>query len=359
MKSRWLTQNYFSFSLTLSNNHIKAKVNHKMFGQLVARRFFSSSKVALNTLSFIEASGGKISPSTLSTLTAASQLGKEITALVAGSNSKSIADEVAGLSGVSKVLVCEDQRYDHYLSEELSPLVKELLETKAYTHFVTADSAVGKSLLPRLSALLDVQPISSVLKIESENVFVRPIYAGNALATVKSNSDLTLLSVRASVFPPVGDSGKAAAIEEYKPSIESTNRTQFVAQNLITSERPELGSAKRVVAGGRAFKNQETFDKLLEPLASKLNAAIGASRVAVDSGYCDNSLQIGQTGKVIAPELYLAVGISGAIQHIAGIKDAKVIAAVNKDPEAAIFSVADVGLVADINHALPELLEKL
>lgn len=280
--------------------------------------------------------------------------------MVAGTSGNDIASEVANVPGISKVLVSKDAKYDHYLAEELAPLIKDVLESSDFTHFVTPASAVGKSVLPRVGALLDVQPVSDILKVESEDTFIRPIYAGNALATVKSTDKIILASVRASAFPPVELTGDGSTpVEEFTLSTESGNRTEFVKEDLVTSERPELGAATRVVSGGRGLKNKETFEKLIEPLASKLNAAVGASRVAVDSGFCDNSLQVGQTGKIVAPDLYVAVGISGAIQHLAGMKDAKTIVAINKDPEAPIFNVADIGLVADINEAIPELTEKL
>lgn len=332
-----------------------------MLRNSINRRFFSTTRVSLDTLAFVESAGNKISPASLSAITAATQIGKPITALLVGTNGSAIASDVAKIPGVSKILVSKSDKYDHYLAEELSPLIKEVLESSSeFTHFITPASAVGKSVLPRVGALMDVQPVSDILKVESENTFVRPIYAGNALATVKSNDKIVLASVRASAFAPVNLTGEGSTtIEEYTQSSESNNRTEFVKEDLVTSERPELGSAIRVVSGGRGLKNKEMFEKLIEPLASKLNAAVGASRVAVDSGFCDNSLQVGQTGKIVAPELYVAVGISGAIQHLAGMKDAKTIVAINKDPEAPIFNVTDIGLVADINEAIPELTEKL
>lgn len=302
-----------------------------------------------------------VSPASWSTLTAAKDLGKPVTAILAGPDGvNQLADSVAGKDGVTKVLVASSEKYKHLLAEELAPLFKKVIEENGFTHFVAPASAVGKSVLPRLGALLDVQPISDITKVISDNTFVRPIYAGNALATVKSNDKLILASIRASAFPPSSASSAAAApVETIDTEIDSGNRTQFVSEQLVVSERPELASAVRVVSGGRGLKNKETFDALMEPLAAKLNAAIGASRAAVDAGYCDNSLQVGQTGKIVAPELYVAVGISGAIQHLAGMKDAKTIVAINKDPESPIFNVADIGLVADLSDAIPELTEKL
>lgn len=325
-----------------------------------AKRLFSSSYRRLDTLAFVEAANGAISPASWSTLTAAKELGKPVTAIVTGPDAEKLAGSVSQRDGVSRVLVAADEKYSHMLAEELAPLFQNVIETNGFTHFFAPASAVGKSVVPRLGALLDVQPVSDVTKVISEDTFVRPIYAGNALATVKTSDRLVLASIRASAFPPAAQTGAEAPVEVIDAaSIESGNRTQFVSEQLVESERPELGSALRVVAGGRGLKNKETFDSLMEPLASKLNAAIGASRAAVDAGYCDNSLQVGQTGKIVAPELYVAVGVSGAIQHLAGMKDAKTIVAINKDPEAPIFNVADIGLVADLNEAVPELTQKL
>ncbi|KAG7662201.1 ETF1 [[Candida] subhashii] len=329
---------------------------------IVARRFFSGTRVKLDTLALLEGTNGKPTPASLSTIAAAIEIGKPITALILGSNADSIAAEVAKTKGVDNVLISKDSKYDHLLAEEVTPLIKQIIQGDGsnYTHFLTPNSSVGKSVLPRLGALLDVQPISEVIKVIDVDTFMRPIYAGNALATVKSKDSIILASIRASAFAPIEETtGQAVTIEEVSQSSESGSRTEFVSEELISSERPELGSATRVVAGGRGLKNKETFEKLIEPLASKLNAAIGASRAAVDSGFCDNSLQVGQTGKIVAPDLYIAVGISGAIQHLAGMKDAKTIVAINKDSEAAIFNVADVGLVGDLNEIVPELIEKL
>lgn len=328
---------------------------------ILFKRCFGSSLRRFDTLAFIESSGTKISPSSLSAITAAKQIGKPITALIAGPDGESILNEVNKVDGVNKIIVAKGNQYHHYLAEELSPLVKQIMTSNPdYTHFITASSAVGKSVLPRLGALLDSQPISDIIKIQSENTFVRPIYAGNALATVKANDNLILASVRASAFPGAElSNSNEIPVEEFTESIQSGNRTQFVSENLIQSERPELGSATRVISGGRGLKNKDTFEKLIDPLALKLNAAIGASRAAVDSGFCDNSLQVGQTGKIVAPELYMAIGVSGAIQHLAGMKDSKTIVAINKDPEAPIFNVSDIGLVGDLNDIVPELTEKL
>lgn len=330
-----------------------------MFSSKLFSRSFGTSVVRLDTIAFIESAGGKIAPASLSTLSAAAQVGKPITAVVFGPGGESIAEEASKLAGVQKLLQVKGDQYNHYLSEELAPVLKEIIESKGFTHFFTSASAVGKSVLPRLGALLDSQPVSDITKVVDETTFIRPIYAGNALATVKSNESIILASVRASAFPPVETGSDAAPIEEFSAAAEPFSKTELTAEQLITSERPELGSAGRVVSGGRGLKDKENFEKLMEPLATKLNAAIGASRAAVDSGFCDNSLQVGQTGKIVAPELYVAVGISGAIQHLAGMKDSKTIVAINKDPEAPIFNVADIGLVGDLNEVVPELTEKL
>lgn len=325
----------------------------------IAKRLFSRTTVRLNTLALVEGVSNGISPASLSTITAATQIGEPVIAIVFGSNGDSVAEAVAKTEGVSKVLVAKDSEYDHYLAEKVSPLLKKIIEDQKFTHFLTAGSSIGKSILPRLGALLDVQPVSEIVKVVDPTTFVRPIYAGNALATVKSKDSIILASVRASAFPPAEIGGATAPVEQVTESVEFGNSAQFVSEQIVKSERPELGLATRVVSGGRGLKNKEMFDQLIDPLATKLNAAIGASRAAVDSGFCDNSLQVGQTGKIVAPDLYIAVGISGAIQHLAGMKDSKVIVAINKDADAPIFNVADVGLVGDLNEVIPELTNKL
>lgn len=325
----------------------------------IAKRLFSRTTVRLDTLALVEGVSNGISPASLSTITAATQIGEPVTAIVFGSNGDSVAEAVAKTEGVSKVLVAKDSEYDHYLAEKVSPLLKKIIEDQKFTHFLTAGSSIGKSILPRLGALLDVQPVSEIVKVVDPTTFVRPIYAGNALATVKSKDSIILASVRASAFPPAEIGGATAPVEQVTESVAFGNSAQFVSEQIVKSERPELGLATRVVSGGRGLKNKEMFDQLIDPLATKLNAAIGASRAAVDSGFCDNSLQVGQTGKIVAPDLYIAVGISGAIQHLAGMKDSKVIVAINKDADAPIFNVADVGLVGDLNEVIPELTNKL
>lgn len=323
-----------------------------------SKRLFSSSIPRLDTLVYLESSGAKINPAALSSVTAAIQIGEPVVGLT---TSEEIESEASKIEGLSKIVSVSGDQYKTKLAEELAPLFKDIIQSDSkFTHFIVPASAVGKSSLPRLGALLDVQPISDIVKVESSNTFVRPIYAGNALATVKSNDSIILASVRASAFAPATAGEKQCEVEKYSGTIsDSGNRTQFVSESLITSERPELGSASKIVSGGRGLKNKETFEALIEPLATKLGAAIGASRAAVDSGFCDNSLQVGQTGKIVAPELYVAVGISGAIQHLAGMKDSKTIVAINKNPDEPIFNIADVGFVADLNEVVPELTSKL
>lgn len=320
------------------------------------RRLFLISSIRRNTLAFLETTAnGSISPASLSAITAASQLKLPVTALLAGPHAPAAADHASRLQGVAKVLVADNAAYSNYLPEPLLRLVLSVFNSHSYTHLVTPGSAVGKLLLPRVAALLDVQPISDIINVIDPHTFVRPIYAGNALATVKSRDSKVLLLVRASSFAPALQHDEQASIESIHVDVPAGPSSEFVSQNLVTSSRPELGAASIVVSGGRGLKNKETFDALLDPLASKLGAAIGATRAAVDAGFCDNLLQVGQTGKVVAPDLYFAIGISGAIQHLAGMKDAKTIVAINKDADAPVFAVADIGLVADLNEAVPQL----
>ncbi|KAF5100252.1 hypothetical protein D0Z00_001354 [Geotrichum galactomycetum] len=311
----------------------------------------------LSTLTIIEHSGGVLAPSNLNTLSAAKQLGGPITALVAGSQASKVASEVAKFDGVEKVLVANNEAYDRGLAENFSDLVTENITKGGFSHVLVSGSAFGKNVLPRVSAALDVQPINDITKIEAEDTFVRPIYAGNALATVKSTDPIKLITIRSSAFE-VGSTGAGAAAIEDAADPKSAPLSEWISENLAKSERPDLGSASKVVSGGRGLKDKENFDKLIFPLADSIGAAVGASRAAVDSGFADNSLQVGQTGKVVAPDLYVAVGISGAIQHLAGMKDSKTIVAINKDSEAPIFQVADFGLVDDLFSAVPKLTEQ-
>ncbi|KAF1942258.1 electron transfer flavo protein, alpha subunit [Clathrospora elynae] len=311
-----------------------------------------------STFAILEQKEGKIVSQSLSAITAGTKLGGAVTAFIAGSGVKSAADEAAKSKGVEKVIYVENPAYDKCLPENYAPLLVENIKKGGYTHVVAGHSAFGKNIMPRLSALLDTQQISDITAIESEDTFVRPIYAGNAIMTVQSSDSIKVITVRGTAFPaPELEGGNAAVEEGVDPKTEC--QTEWVSEDLQKSDRPDLGSADKVVSGGRGLKSKEEFDKLMTPLADALGAAIGASRAAVDSGFADNSLQVGQTGKNVAPQLYLCAGISGAIQHLAGMKDSKVIAAINKDPEAPIFQVADVGLVGDLFVKVPELTEKL
>ncbi|KAL1954546.1 hypothetical protein VTO42DRAFT_1056 [Malbranchea cinnamomea] len=313
----------------------------------------------LSTLAVLEQRDGKIQRSSLSAIAAAQKLGGPVTAFVAGSGVTSgAAAEAAKIKGLDKVLAVENGAYDKGLPENYAPLLVANIKKEGFTHVVAAHSAFGKGLLPRVAALLDVQQISDITAVESEDTFVRPIYAGNAILTVQSTDPIKVITVRGTAFQ-VGETtgGSADVVAGVDPNVPSP--TEWISEDLAKSDRPDLASASRVVSGGRGLKSKEEFDRIMTPLADALGAAIGASRAAVDSGFADNSLQVGQTGKNVAPELYLCAGISGAIQHLAGMKDSKVIAAINKDPDAPIFQVADVGLVGDLFEKVPELTEKL
>jgi len=292
---------------------------------------------------------------TAKALTAAKALGGEMHVLVAGQGCKSVAEAAAKLDGVSKVLLADAGSYAHMLAEPLAALVVSL--AGPYQALVAPATTMGKNIMPRVAALLDVMQISDVTKIVAPDTFERPIYAGNALQTVRSPEAKKVLTVRTAAFAAAGDGG-AAVIETVAAAADPAS-SSFVGEELSKLDRPELTSAKIIISGGRAMQNRENFAKYIEPVADKLGAAVGASRAAVDAGYAPNDWQVGQTGKIVAPELYIAVGISGAIQHLAGMKDSKVIVAINKDEEAPIFQVADYGLVADLFQALPELAEEL
>ncbi|KAK9468493.1 hypothetical protein V1512DRAFT_259623 [Lipomyces arxii] len=293
-----------------------------------------------------------------SVLSAASKVGGPITVLLAGSKAAEAATAAAKIDGVSKVITVSSAEYDHGLPESFAPLITANVKEGGFTHVFAPATAFGKNVIPRAAALLDSQQISDITEVKSEDTFVRPIYAGNVILTVKSKDQIKFITVRTSAFSDPAAASSAAPIEEgVDPAVKST--AMFMSEELTKSERPDLSSAKRVVSGGRGLGDKENFDKLMFPLADALEAAVGASRAAVDSGFADNSLQVGQTGKVVAPDLYIAVGISGAIQHLAGMKDSKTIVAINKDPDAPIFELADAGLVADLFQAVPELTEKL
>ncbi|PWN44944.1 electron transfer flavo protein, alpha subunit [Ceraceosorus guamensis] len=262
------------------------------------------------------------------------------------------------VSGLSKVLHASGDKYASSLPEPLAPLLQELVSSKGYTHLIAGHTAVGRDVLPRAAALLDSSQVSDIVAVHSEDTFERPIYAGNAIAKVKTSDKIKVITVRGTAFDKAALEGGSAQAEAVDAK-DAESPTTFLGEKINQSSRPDLATAPRVVSGGRALKSAENFEKYIEPLADALNAAVGASRAAVDAGYADNALQVGQTGKIIAPELYVAVGISGAIQHLAGMKDSKTIVAINKDEEAPIFQIADLGLVADLYNAVPELLEKV
>lgn len=312
----------------------------------------------LSSLALLEQREGKLNVASLAAVTAAQKLGGTVTGFVAGKEGKAVAEELAKIKGIDRVVYVENEAYDKGLPENYSPMIVENVKKGGYTHVFAGHSAFGKTMMPRVSALLDSQQISDIIKIESEDTFVRPIYAGNAILTVQSSDAIKLLTVRGTAFGNDAEQGGSAQIEEgVDPKAECP--TEWLSETLTRSDRPDLGSAERVVSGGRGLKSKEEFDRIIPPLADALGAAIGASRAAVDSGFADNSLQVGQTGKNVAPQLYLCAGISGAIQHLAGMKDSKVIAAINKDGDAPIFQVADVGLVGDLFKQCPEMTEKL
>ncbi|MDC7717103.1 electron transfer flavoprotein subunit alpha/FixB family protein [Vogesella sp. DC21W] len=291
---------------------------------------------------------------TLNTVTAAAKLG-EVHVLVAGHNAAAAADAAKAVAGVAKVLLADSAAYAHGLAENLAPLVVGL--ASAYSHVLAPATSYGKNLLPRVAALLDVAQISDIIAVESADTFVRPVYAGNVLATVQSADAIKVITVRTTAFEAAAQGG-AANVESIAAAADAT-LSSFVSQELTKSDRPELGAAKIIVSGGRALGSDVQFKAVIEPLADKLGAAVGASRAAVDAGYAPNDYQVGQTGKVVAPQLYIAVGISGAIQHLAGMKDSKVIVAINKDEEAPIFQVADYGIVGDLFTVVPELMAEL
>ncbi len=309
----------------------------------------------MKTLVWVEHDGAAVKDATLSTVTAASQLG-EVHLLVAGQGVGAAADAAAKIAGVAKVHVADDAAYAHALAENIAPLVAELMGH--HDAFVVPSTSTGKNIAPRVAALLDVMQISDILSVEGDNSFTRPIYAGNAIATVKSSDAKLVLTVRGTAFAKAATEGGSGTIEAVGSTGEKGVST-FLSSEIAKSERPELTSAKIIVSGGRALQNAENFHTVIEPLADKLGAGVGASRAAVDAGYVPNDYQVGQTGKIVAPEVYIAVGISGAIQHLAGMKDSKVIIAINKDEDAPIFQVADYGLVGDLFKLVPELTGKL
>ena len=298
-----------------------------------------------------EHNNATLGAATLNTVTAAQKIGGDIHVLVAGAGCGAVAEAAAKVAGVSKVLVADNAAYANQLPENVAPLIAEL--GKGYSHVLAAATTNGKNFLPRVAALLDVDQISEIIAVESADTFKRPIYAGNAIATVQSSAAVKVITVRGTGFDAAAAEGGSAAVEQVSGAGDA-GKSAFVGEELAKSDRPELTAAKIVVSGGRGMQNGDNF-KLLYSLADKLGAAVGASRAAVDAGFVPNDMQVGQTGKIVAPQLYVAVGISGAIKHLAGIKDSKVIVAINKDEEAPIFQVADYGLVADLFEAVPEL----
>ena len=305
----------------------------------------------MSILVIAEHDNASIKPATRNTVTAALEIDSDLTVLVVGTGCQAAATEAAAVAGVAKVLVADAAVYEHQLPENVAPLIAQL--AAGYSHVFAPATTTGKNLMPRVAALLDVAQVSDIIAIKSADTFVRPIYAGNALAKVQSGDAIKVVTVRSTAYPEAASEGGAAAIEAVDTVIEQ-DIASFVSEALAVSERPSLTAASIIVSGGRGMQSGDNF-VLLEKVADKLGAAIGASRAAVDAGFVPNDYQVGQTGKIVAPDLYIAVGISGAIQHLAGMKDSKVIVAINKDEEAPIFQVADYGLVADLFSALPEL----
>lgn len=296
-----------------------------------------------------------LNPATHKAVTAAKEMGGDIHVVVAGSGAQAVADQAAKIDGIGKVLLADAEQFAHGLAEEVAALLVEMMSS--YDVLVAPATASGKNVLPRVAALLDVMQISDITAVKSPDTFERPIYAGNAIQTVKSNEAKKVITVRVAAFASSGEGGSASVESVNVPAAVSLST--FKGEELTQSDRPDLAAARIIISGGRGLQSGENFDKLIAPVADKLGAAIGASRAAVDAGFVPNDMQVGQTGKVVAPELYIAVGISGAIQHLAGMKDSKVIVAINKDEEAPIFQVADYGLVADLFQALPELAAEL
>ena len=309
----------------------------------------------MTVLVIAEHDNHNLKSTTLNTITAATKFNDEIHLIILGNSIDNLINNCQSLQEVSKILKCDHEKLENPIPEIMAPIISNI--SKNYTHILAPASTFGKNLLPRLSALLDVTQISDVIEIKNNNTFVRPIYAGNAISTVETNQQINLLTIRPTAFDKCEESGGNASTEEVQ-FLDSETHTKFIGREVSKSDRPDLGNARVVVSGGRGMENSDNF-KLLYDLADKLNAAVGASRAAVDSGYIGNEYQVGQTGKMVAPELYIAVGISGAIQHLAGMKDSKVIVAINKDAEAPIFGIADYGLSTDLFQAIPEIIKEL
>ncbi|MBV1872164.1 MAG: FAD-binding protein [Gammaproteobacteria bacterium] len=309
----------------------------------------------MGILVYVDHDNASVNPATLSTVTAAKEIGGDIDLLVAGSDCGAVAEAAAKIEGVAKVLVADNAVYANQLAENVSLLVADL--GKGYTHILGSNTVIAKNFLPRAAALLDVAQISEIIAVDSADTFKRPVYAGNAIATVQSADAIKVITVRGTGFDAASAEGGSASVEAVDAAHDA-GVSAFVSEEIVKSERPELTAASVVISGGRGMQNGENF-AMLEKVADKLGAAVGASRAAVDAGFVPNDMQVGQTGKIVAPDLYIAVGISGAIQHLAGMKDSKVIVAINKDEEAPIFQIADYGLVADLFEAVPEFESKL
>ena len=309
----------------------------------------------MKTLVWVEHDNAEMKDATLAAVTAASKLG-EVHLIVAGSGCRAVADQAAKIAGVGKVHLADNAAYEHALAENVAPLIAD--QMGHHDAFVAPATTTGKNIAPRVAALLDVMQISDILSVEGDKTFTRPIYAGNAIATVESSDAKLVITVRGTAFEKAATEGGSGTIEDISGPADA-GLSSFVSAEIAESDRPELTSAKVIVSGGRALKDAETFEQVITPLADKLGAGIGASRAAVDAGYVPNDYQVGQTGKIVAPEVYIAIGISGAIQHLAGMKDSKTIIAINKDEDAPIFQVADIGLVGDLYKIVPELTEKL
>jgi electron transfer flavoprotein alpha subunit len=327
-----------------------------------AARFSTAPGRFASSLVFLEQKGGKLNDQALTAVTAAKAVGGDIAGIVVGSSGDvaKAVEEAKGIAGLSKIYSSASDAYANNLAENVAPLLAKVIPEKSVSHLFGAHTAAAKNIFPRLAGLLEVSQISDITAVKAEDTFQRPIYAGNAILTLKSSDkdQYKIITVRGTAFDKAAKEGGSAAGEEVAAA-DASSPTKFVGEEIVVSSRPDLASAAKVVSGGRALKSQENFEKVLDPLADALGAAVGASRAAVDAGYADNSLQVGQTGKVVAPELYIAIGISGAIQHLAGMKDSKLIVAINKDADAPIFQVADVGLVADLFDAVPELVKEL
>ncbi|XP_050357106.1 electron transfer flavoprotein subunit alpha, mitochondrial [Nymphalis io] len=330
-----------------------------MFSPCTRHLFLSSQLRRLqSTLIIAEHNNEVLTPVTQNTLSAAKKIGGEVSVLVAGTKCGPAAEAIAKANGVSKILVAESEAFKGFTPESLTPLILATQKQFNFTHILAPATAFGKALLPRVAAKLDVSPITDIIGVKDANTFIRTIYAGNAVLTLEAKDAIKVITVRGTAFAADSLEGGSAAIEKAPEGDYKTDLVEWMSQELTKSDRPELTGAKNIVSGGRGLKSGDNF-KLLYDLADKLNAAVGASRAAVDAGFVPNDLQIGQTGKIVAPNLYIAVGISGAIQHLAGMKDSKTIVAINKDPEAPIFQVSDLGLVADLFKAVPELTSKL